>query len=98
MDRKITSTFGQQLFFQYKDNKVAEITDNIGRKIKYEYEGEYLTSVLYPMEERKSISMRVKQDVYVVLKMLMERYCFKQNITVIINHKDFMIEKMAGWK
>lgn len=50
---KITSTFGQQLFFQYKDNKVAEITDNIGRKIKYEYEGEYLTSVLYPNGGKK---------------------------------------------
>ena len=45
---EVTFQGGQCLKFSYEDGKVSSITDVIGRKVQYHYDGELLTEVEYP--------------------------------------------------
>ena len=45
IDSIVTSS-GKKLTFNYKDNKIEKITDNIGRSVKYVYENDLLTEVV----------------------------------------------------
>ncbi|WCM60080.1 RHS repeat-associated core domain-containing protein [Paenibacillus polymyxa] len=45
---KLTTPGGKEITFTYSGGKLYSITDNIGRTVKYEYEGDFLTRVTYP--------------------------------------------------
>jgi YD repeat-containing protein len=43
----ITTFSKYKLYFTYKDNKVIEIKDELGRVVQYKYNGDYLTEVVH---------------------------------------------------
>ncbi|MFT8349067.1 DUF6531 domain-containing protein, partial [Clostridium saccharoperbutylacetonicum] len=43
----LTTVSNYKLFFTYKDGKVIEIKDELGRIVKYKYDGDYLTDVIH---------------------------------------------------
>ncbi|WP_077867543.1 pre-toxin TG domain-containing protein, partial [Clostridium saccharobutylicum] len=43
----LTTFSNYKLFFTYKDGKVIEIKDELGRTVKYKYDGHYLTDVIH---------------------------------------------------
>ena len=43
----LTTFSNYKLFFTYKDNKVIQIKDEIGRTVQYKYDGDYLTEVVH---------------------------------------------------
>jgi|GEM_PF-351203 len=43
----ITTFSKYKLFFTYKDGKVIEIKDDLGRAVQYKYDGDYLTDVIH---------------------------------------------------
>ncbi|MBC2582563.1 RHS repeat protein [Clostridium sp. DJ247] len=46
--KSITSPGGKELSFKCNYGKVVEVIDNIGRKVKYEYDNDNLVNVFYP--------------------------------------------------
>ena len=46
--KRINFASGQYFEFEIRENKIQKIIDNIGREIKYEYDGDYLKSVEIP--------------------------------------------------
>ena len=45
--KTLTTFSNYKLFFTYKDGKVIEIKDELGRTVHYKYEGDYLTEVVH---------------------------------------------------
>lgn len=43
----LTTFSNYKLFFTYKDNKVIQIKDELGRTVQYKYDGDYLTEVVH---------------------------------------------------
>ena len=43
----ITTFSNYKLFFTYKDNKVIQIKDELGRCVQYKYDGDFLTQVVH---------------------------------------------------
>ncbi len=43
----LTTFSNYKLFFTYKDNKVIQIKDELGRTVQYRYNGDYLTEVIH---------------------------------------------------
>ena len=58
--KRINFPSGQYFEFEIKEAKIKTITDNMGRQIKYEYDGDYLISVEIPNAGIESYSYNEK--------------------------------------